>query len=436
MQPVPLNSALPVPRLAFSAVAAATRAAAAILGDRGEASPSTGTAVPDSALDARRIAAAYSSERWFRIDGESPSAWAPLSGFWPCASGWLRTHGNYPHHAARLRSALGIRPDLTPEDAVEAVRSQLGTMPATDAAARVTAAGGIATAVRAADPDVDARLAVEPLVARAAWSGARPREWRSGDGPLAGIRVLDLTRVIAGPVATRTLGYFGADVLRIDSPRLPEIGWQHLDTGAGKRTTLLDLRTASDAAVFSSLLDQADVVVLGYRPQGLDALGLNPERLAAAHPGIVIARLSAWGFDAGDEGRRGFDSIVQAASGIAWIESPDGERPGALPAQALDHSAGYLLAAAVMDALRLQRAEGGSHLVQTSLRRVAAELLTMPPEERAEPDDDLSDQTVEHETSSGRLRYVRPAARLAGMSDDFAYPPHPWGTDVAQWLPR
>ena len=95
---------------------------------------------------------------------------------------------------------------------------------------------------------------------------------------------------------------------------------------------------------------------------------------------------------------------MQAASGIAWIESADGDKPGALPAQALDHSAGYLLAAGVLDALRLQRAEGGTHLVQTSLRRVAAELLTMPPEERALPDTDLSDQTVEHET---RARGVR-----------------------------
>ena len=118
--------------------------------------------------------------------------------------------------------------------------------------------------------------------------------------------------------------------------------------------------------------------MLGYRPSGLARLGLSPADLVARVPGIVIARLSAWGFDDGDADRRGFDSIVQAASGIAWKESADGRVPGALPVQALDHSAGYLLAAGAMSALRRQRSEGGTHVVATSLRQVAAHLLSSP----------------------------------------------------------
>jgi crotonobetainyl-CoA:carnitine CoA-transferase CaiB-like acyl-CoA transferase len=163
---------------------------------------------------------------------------------------------------------------------------------------------------------------------------------------LTGVRVLDLTRVLAGPVATRNLAQAGAEVLRIDSPHLPEIGWVHLDTGAGKRSTTLDLRSPSGRSTFEDLLDDADIVVTGYRPGSLDPLGLSPEELASRKPGLVVGSVSAWGTEGPWAQRRGFDSIVQAVTGIAMIESTDGTRPGALPAQALDHSAGHLLSAA------------------------------------------------------------------------------------------
>jgi crotonobetainyl-CoA:carnitine CoA-transferase CaiB-like acyl-CoA transferase len=285
--------------------------------------------------------------------------------------------------------------------------------------------GGVAAAVRtgaewAAHPH-GRRVGTEPLLA-VAGRGAAPAQALAPEtgSPLAGVRVLDLTRVIAGPVATRTLALWGAEVLRIDPPGLPEIEWQHLDGGAGKRTALLDLRTDFDR--FAALATRADVLVHGYRPAALAALGLD--RVIDARPSLVVASLSAWGVAGPWSGRRGFDSIVQAASGIATIESPDGERPGALPAQALDHSAGYLLAGAVAALLGRRARSGGGWSVSTSLARVADELLradrsVQPVSGAYEP------TTVTHDG----LTYARPALH----ADDFRSPPRPWGRDEPSW---
>ncbi|WP_133545561.1 CoA transferase [Microbacterium sp. BK668] len=414
--PVPLDSRLSVGELAWSSVGAASVAAATIAGSG------------DVTLDPDRIALAYASERHGRVDGSAPVAFAPLSGFFPAADGWVRTHGNYPHHARALRKAL----ELPGEAGADDVASALAVMPAAAAAEAITARGGIASAVLREVPEVDEALRAGSVVRIAPLGQAHPRGRLApaGTAPLAGVRVLDLTRVIAGPVATRTLALLGAEVLRIDAPQLPEIAWQHLDTGHGKRSALLDLTGAGDRARFDELAAGADVVVLGYRPQALARLGLAPADLAARHPGIVVAQLSAWG----TPDQRGFDSIVQAASGISWIESRDGAAPGALPAQALDHSAGYLLAAAVMALLVRRDAEGGSWLAETSLRRVAAELLGMP--RRAEPSTsapvDAGRHTQTFDVEGSAVTTVGPVVAFPGGPTAFA-PPRPWGGDEPAW---
>jgi crotonobetainyl-CoA:carnitine CoA-transferase CaiB-like acyl-CoA transferase len=249
------------------------------------------------------------------------------------------------------------------------------------------------------------------------------------------MRVLDLTRVIAGPVATRTLALLGADVLRIDPRDLPEPEWHHLDSGHGKRSALLDLAAPEDRRVFDRLLSSADVVVTGYRAGALDRLGLSPEALIARRPGLVVARLTAWGADGAAADRRGFDSLVQAASGIAWIESADGARPGALPAQALDHSAGYLMAAGVVRALHRARAEGGSWIIDVSLRRVAAELLGMPRADEPEPAGNLpgaASHVQEFAVEELHVTTSAPALAYADGPEAFA-PPRRWGRDAPEW---
>lgn len=292
--PVPLPSRLATGDLAWASVAAASLLARL-------AAPSLAAPDPD------RIALAYRSDRLFRLDGEAPSAWSPFSGFWRAADGWIRTHGNYPHHASALLSAL----ELADSAGADQVRDAVAGASAAECVNRISRAGGLAVRVLEEDPALDATLCALPLISfrRVGDHPASGRARPVTTAPLRGIRVLDLTRVIAGPVCTRTLALLGADVLRIDPPHLPERERQHLDTGHGKRSALLD----ASSGRMPELLGAADAVVLGYHPSALGRLGLAPDHLAALYPGLIIAQLSAWGTDHPD--RRGFDSLVQAESG-------------------------------------------------------------------------------------------------------------------------
>ena len=410
-RPVPLPSRLATGELARTSIAAALLAA--------------GIGRPPI-LDSDRIAWAYRSDRLLLIDGAAPEVWSPYSGFWMSADGWIRTHGNYPHHRQAL--LVGLR--LSEQASADEVRTAITAASARETIDRVTASGGLAVKVSPEAPRVDAQLRARPLVElRRVESAPRSAEQAgadqsSVDAPLRGLRVLDLTRVIAGPVCTRTLALLGADVLRVDPPHLSEAEWQHLDTGHGKRSALLDARSPQ----LGVLLDHADVVVLGYRPAAIDRLSLSPDRLASRYPGLITAQLSAWGDEHPD--RAGFDSLVQAESGIALLESADGETPGALPAQALDHSAGYLLAAGVCAAVRHRREYGGSWRVSTSLRRVAAELLGMPRQPSAAPeaDEDPAGHTQTFDVDGRTVTTVRSA--LPGFSFEA---PRPWGSDAPQW---
>jgi len=419
---IPLSAALAVGPLVHDAIAVASLSAAFLVARR------TGSAVPTVELDPIRVATAVTSERHYRLDGEPMNAWAELSGFWPTADGWVRTHANYPHHRARLLEALALPDGTTADELLLHLHSRY----AQEVEDLIAERGGVAVVVRTEDEwraHPQARAVAESAlvgVERVGDAPARQLSTTEMDAPAAGIRVLDLTRVIAGPVATRTLALWGADVLRLDGPAHPEITAQHLDTGAGKRSAILDLDADRDA--FEALLADADVVVTGYRPGALDRFGLSPEALAERRPGLVVARLSAWGTTGPFADRRGFDSIVQAASGIGWLESVDATKPGALPAQALDHSAGYLLAAAVTTALRRQLDDGGSWLVETSLARVAQELLDAP---RAAPGESATwEPTVVTEES---LTTALPAPHYDGGRGEWRSPAVPWGSSEASW---
>ncbi|WP_380281027.1 CoA transferase [Kitasatospora purpeofusca] len=421
-----LPSRLPVRRLARATVAACSLAAAELAALR------TGAPVPRVRIDQGAVATAFVSERHLRIDGRAPVSFAPLSGFWPTADGWLRTHANYPHHRDRLLTALGL-PEGTGPDRLAAVLREL---PAAAVQERAYAAGALAVAVA---PVRDTTL---PLVEVRAADGTAPRPLAAApaDRPAAGIRVLDLTRVIAGPVATRTLALLGADVLRIDPPRLPEAEDAHADTGFGKRSARLDLAEGADRAAFEELLATADVVVSGYRPGALDAYGLAPDALLARRPGLVVVQLNAWGWTGPWAGRRGFDSLVQAGCGIAATEAGADGRPGALPAQALDHGTGYLVAAGVLRALTEQRTArpGGRHL-RYSLAGTASWLLhgiaptadphVLPNDEPYDPARWLTGTDAPH----GRLRYALPPVGYAGAPADWERPPGRWGTDAPVW---
>ncbi|MEV7346716.1 CoA transferase [Streptomyces sp. NPDC093544] len=434
-----LEARLPVRELARACVGACTLAAAELGARRAGL-----TDVPEVRVVDGAVATAFVSERHLLVDGRAPVNFAPLSRFWRTADGWVRTHANYPHHRLRLLSALGLPEDAsmgaTVDVSVDAVAACLAERSAVDVEDTVYAAGGLAVALRSAKEwaahEQGAAVARRPLLSRERIGDAPVRTLAplSGDPllPAAGVRVLDLARVIAGPVATRTLALLGADVLRVDSPRLPELPDQHAGTGFGKRSTRLDLDRATDRRAFEELLAGADVVVTGYRPGALDRFGLTPEALAERRPGLVVAQLSAWGGYGPWAERRGFDSLVQVATGIAETEG-SAERPGALPAQALDHGTGYLLAAAVLRSLTEQTEEGGTRIVRTALAQTASWLLNGPAPEPSPGSYEPGPWLAETDSGLGRLRYARSPVSFAGGPDDWARPPGAWGSDPARW---
>lgn len=353
------DCSLDVEQLAWTSVAAARDAASRVAATR---------QLPlHLETDPALIAGSFAAMEHMRVDGRSPSPWAPLSGFFPTEDGWVRLHANYPHHAAALTRALGVS---TPQELTRA----LSTRSAEEVEETVGRAGGIAAAVRPAAQwhahPHGAATAEEPWAA-VECRGDRPPLSTGGGALLAGVRVLDLTRVIAGPTCSQLLACLGADVLRIDPPARPELLDQHLSNGMGKRSTTIDL--AADTKALEHLLAAADVVLLGYRPGSLAKFGLDPGDLIARHPHLVIASLSAWGEQGPWAARAGFDSIVQAACGIADECAHDG-RPGALPVQALDHSTGYLMATHVLDLL----ADARAGIVRISLLGAARTLLAYP----------------------------------------------------------
>ncbi|CCQ47765.1 coA-transferase III family protein [Pseudarthrobacter siccitolerans] len=411
-------------------------------------------------------AAAFDSYGYLRIDGRKIRGFAPLSGFRRTSDGWIRLHTNYPHHEQRLMQAL----DTTTPDGVAAA---LAAMTSLEAEAAIQARGGVAAAVRSrrewltsgmgsaagSGPWIDVNLASgQPSRRRPVRpSGEDPHR------PLAGVRVLDLTRVIAGPVSTRLLGALGAGVLRIDPPQLPEITDQFVDTGFGKRSAEADLADPRNRHLLQELLAAADVVISGYRRGSLDRFGLEPEALLASRPELVVVTLDSWGSTGPWSRQRGFDSIVQAAAGIADLYAignhDGGRRPGALPVQALDHATGYGAAAAAIALLarRLHTGVGGS--ARLSLARTAEELFSLPAEgfppvpsgslaapvrhtEAAAPGSAASGVPEpplpapglrSMASSYGELRYVGPPLLLDGQPLDYSTPPPPYGSSPLAW---
>ena len=425
--PGQLPSHLPVEDTALACAGAAVAAASVLQAQRG------GTPPWAARLDRGHVAAAFRSEGRVRLNGQAVGVgFAPLSRFWRASDGWVRTHANYAWHREALLRALGCGGDR------EAVAAAIAGLGAHEVENLVVGADGVAAAVRTeadwrAGPPGQA-VAAARLVEGRSLGDAPPRRRAAGTLPAAGIRVLDLTRVIAGPVATRYLAALGADVLRLDPPRRPELPQQTYDGLLGKRSAVLDLGTGS--ARLHELLDAADVMVHGYRPRALDRFGLSPDALAERHPGLVVVSLSAWGRTGPWGGRRGFDSIVQAASGIAVAESADGDRPGAMPCQLLDHGTGYLCAAAALRGLAVQAASGGTQVRGLSLARTAHWLLGQ--ERDGAPaavavEEARTDWLTTLGSAEGPVTVVRPPGRLNGLELTWPSPLTRYGSDPPAW---
>lgn len=407
-----LPATLRVHELMLSSVAASTTAAAQLDEAR------TGESPQQVSVDAEHIAIASRSER-FAVDGKQHGdLFAPLSRFWRAADGWIRLHGNYPWHRDRTLEVLECKEDQ------KEIETAISRWPALELEDTLAAAGGLGYAVRTADEwgihEHGRNLSNWPTVRRELAPRTLGRIRSLAPGRFAeGVRVLDLTRVIAGPVATRTLAAWGADVLRVDSPSMPELTAQLADTMPGKRSCLVDFNTESGLDTLHALLAEAHVLVHSYRPGALARFGVSSESLRVRHPHLTVVNISAWGDCGPWAKRRGFDSLVQAATGIARFEgTPDG--PGTLPAQALDHATGYIAAAAAMVAL--SRPELGVHF-HLSLAQTA-HLLTSKGEatvidgnsDDARALQNAGEHLVELHGADGVVTVVKPPGRVSGRA--------------------
>jgi crotonobetainyl-CoA:carnitine CoA-transferase CaiB-like acyl-CoA transferase len=382
-----------------------------------------------TSVDQREAALSFRSEAYLRIDGKAPNLWAPLSGAYRTADGWVRLHANYARHAQAIAAALDVPLERA---AIEATVARRG---AVHVELAVLEAGGAAAALRS-------RFAWHALEAgRAVVAAPLVEITKIGDAPApvpqASPRVLDLTRVISGPLCGKLLAALGADVLRIGTPALAERESLFIESGFGKRFALLDLREESAREAFSALVRGADVFVQSHRPGALAALGFGAEAAAALRPGIVYVSISAYGRTGPWATRRGFDSLVQVATGLADEARIAYGRaaPVPLPAQALDHATGWLAAFGTLVALERRAREGGSWRVDLSLARTAEWLASLGPcDERNATLPSVDDDPALVETMQspyGRLSRLRSPLVLDGVRIDAETPPPIAG--VALW---
>jgi crotonobetainyl-CoA:carnitine CoA-transferase CaiB-like acyl-CoA transferase len=396
-------------------------------------------------VDMRHAAIEFRSERYMRIDGKPPGpAWDKIAGIYATGDGRkVRLHTNFPHHRDGILKLLGCAYE---REAVQAVLMKWEAEKFETAAAD---AGMVATMMRspaewAAHPQGEA-VAKLPLfdITKIGEAPARRLPAFPEDEqrrPLSGIRVLDLTRVIAGPVSGRALAAHGADVMRVTAPHLPGLPQLDIDTGRGKLSAAIDLRATDDREWLRALVREAHIFVQGYRPGGLAAKGFSPEALAEMRPGIVAVTLSAYGHEGPWASRRGFDSLVQNSSGInvAEAEALRVPAPKELPAQALDHASGYLMAFGALIALRRKIEEGGSWHVRVSLAQTGHWLTSLGRLENGfacpEPSgEELRELTEERDTPFGRLSFVEHAAQLSDTPAFWARPPAKLGTHAPVW---
>lgn len=422
-----LVSAYPVSELAATSVALAAQAAASL----------TNNSRP------LRVDCALAS-RWFQqalrpINRQPVSLWDPFAGDYACADGWIRLHTNAPHHREAMERVLSRH------DSRQALAEAVTGWDRFALEQAVVDAGGCAAALRSLEewqqhPQGQSVSREAPIEQSLQPCGPPPSWVLAPARPLHGIRILDLTRIIAGPVATRFLAGLGAEVLRIDPPHWHEPSLEEEIT-LGKRCARLDLKSAEGRRQFEVLLSQCDVLVHGYRADALSHLGYDQETLQKLKPGLVDVSLNAWGWTGPWRNRRGFDSLVQMACGIAdrgreWL---GGDAPVPLPVQALDHATGYLMAAAVLEGLRQRLLHNTGFTARLSLARTACLLTDHPYSANEQPAGLGARQRQDEEQEMvlsrwGLAAQLRAPFWLPGMPLLWSRSPSPLGSAAAEWL--
>jgi len=367
-----------------------------------------------------------------------PPVWDAVAGDYACADGWIRLHTNAPHHRGAALRVLGVPGERDQVDA------EVAHWRGDDLETAVVDAGGAAAALRSVE-EWDAHpqgvaVAAEPLLHCERTAPVDRAELGATDPgrPLAGLRVLDLTRVLAGPVATRLLAGWGAQVLRVDPPDWDEPSIVP-EVTLGKTCARLDAATPDGRDHLLGLLASADVLVHGYRADALEGLGLGSDARDAARPGLVDVSLDAYGWTGPWSGRRGFDSLVQMSSGIADAgrRAADADHPVPLPVQALDLATGYLLAAAALTGVARRQEDGRGSRWRTSLARMSRLLVdagvgTTIAGGGIDPAGPDPDGPLEH-TVWGDVRRLPPPLVVSGSPLRWDRPAGPLGSSPPEW---
>jgi crotonobetainyl-CoA:carnitine CoA-transferase CaiB-like acyl-CoA transferase len=391
-------------------------------------------------VDMRHAAVEFRSEHYLTIDGRAPASLGDrLFGAYRTGDGrWVRLHMNFPHHRDNVLKFLGCAPNRPAIDA--ALQNWQAVAFETEAYRNGCVVAAMRTPAEWAVHPQAAALDTVPAVQIDKIGEAPLRPLRLGAKALSGLRVLDLTRIIAGPVAGRALAAHGADVMRIVAAHLPFIDWLVKDTGRGKLSAFADLSTPDGAVALRRLIGDVDIFLQAYRPESLAHRGFGPSEVATLRPGIIYSSLSAYGDVGPWAPRRGFDSLVQTATGFnaAEAEAAGVDGPKELPCQALDHASGYLLAFGVLMARMRQAQEGGSFLVRVSLAATGRWLWNLGRVDNgfAGPlprRDDVADLLEESRSPFGLMRGVRHAAQMSATPAGWVRPAVPLGTHPPVW---
>ncbi|MGI9328021.1 MAG: CoA transferase, partial [Pseudomonadales bacterium] len=378
---------------------------------------------------------------FFTLDGTTPNAWEKYSGLYQTRDGHVRIHANFSHHRDGVLDLLELpRGNNAERKDVESALMQWNAQDFEDAAAAAGLVVAKARSFEEWDQHPHARQTTDlPLLSIKKIGDAEPRRLPSAnatDLPLTGLRVLDLTRILAGPTCGRALALYGAEVMLVNSPTLPNIE-AIIDTSRGKRSALLNLKTPSGKASLLDLARDAHVFVQGYRPTALAQLQLDPESLAEARPGIVYVSLSAYGSTGTWAERRGFDSLVQTATGMNHAEGHAAAKdiPKALPLSILDYASGFFMAYAAQVALHRQALEGGSWHVEVSLLQTANWLRSLGRMSYVKPTArlNLKGELAEFPCSEGVLQGMPHAAQFSTTQPAYKYPSTRPGADRPYW---
>ena len=380
-----------------------------------------------------------------RLEGgelKRPSLENPTVTFYPCKDGrWIHLHGGFPNLEEGLLKLLDCERDT------DAVAAKVAQWNAQDLEDEIAAQGLCACMVRTRDewlahPQGQA-LAAKPLVEIEKIGDTAPfAEVARGDvpdRPLTGIRVLDLTRVLAGPTCGRTLASHGAQVLNVSAEHLPSVEPFVVDTGHGKRNTFLDFREDADRQKLDDLIQGADVFCQSYRPGALAKYGLSPEQLIEKKPGLIVVSINCYGHDGPWDTRPGWEQLAQCATGIADVEAKDGV-PKLLPAAATDYTTGYLAALGATVALLRRHRDGGSYRVKVSLARTGMWLFDLGMVDGAADVDfgatleDVQSKMITTDSPFGRLVHLPPAVTMSDTPPRWDLPPEPLGHHKPEWV--